>query len=111
MEQTNFLENLQTFKFDSFSKEDFIQRLQLVEDENIRLVRENYELRQIHLTDEQLKLITAEQLKALNQALYGASSERYKKPETKKKSDLPPQPRVKKPSERYPNIPVREVDI
>jgi transposase len=37
-----------------------------------------------------------------------ASSERYKKPEQKKKDPAtPPAPRVKKPSERYPNIPVR----
>ena len=94
MEQTNVssVEN-KSSKFDSFSREDFIKRQQLLEDENLRLVRENYELRQTHLTDEQLKLISAEQLKALNQALYGANSERYKKPENKKKSELPPKPR------------------
>jgi transposase len=110
--QTNFSEsNLETSKFDSFTKEDLIRRQQLLEEENIRLVRENYELRQIQVSDEQLKLITAEQLSALNQALYGASSERHKKPENKKKPDVPPKPRVKKPSERYPNIPVREVPI
>ncbi|MGE4234678.1 MAG: IS66 family transposase [Bacteriovoracia bacterium] len=112
MAQENFdSENLHSSKFDSFSKEDFIKRQLLLEEENLRLVRENYELRQIHLTDEQLKLITAEQIAALNETLYGVSSERYKKPENKKKPDLPPKPRVKKPSERYPNIPVREVAI
>jgi transposase len=111
VEQTNFSENLKTSKFDSFTKEDLISRQQLLEEENLRLVRENYELRQIQITDEQLKLITAEQLSALNEALYGASSERYKKPETKKKSEEPAKPRIKKPSERYPNIPVREVSI
>jgi transposase len=111
VEQTNFPENLKTSKFDSFSKEDFIKRQLLLEEELVRVVRENYELRQIQLTDEQLKLITAEQLGALNEALYGASSERYKKPENKKKSDEPSKPRVKKPSERYPNIPVREVSL
>jgi len=111
MEQTNFLENTKTSKFDSFSKEDLISRQKLLEEENIRLIRENYELRQIHLSDEQLKLITAEQLMALNQTLYGASSERYKKPENRKKSPEPAKPRIKKPSERYPNIPVREISI
>lgn len=111
MEQINLSENLKSSKFDSFTKEEFIRRQQLLEEENIRLVRENYELRQIQLTDEQLKLITAEQLTALNEALYGASSERYKKPENKKTPDLPPKPRIKKPSERYPNIPVREIPI
>lgn len=111
MEQINFPENNKVTKFDSFTKEDFIKRQQLLEEENLRLVRENYELRQIQLTDEQLKLISAEQLAALNDALYGASSERYKKSENKKKPDLPPKPRIKKPSERYPNIPVREIPI
>ncbi len=109
MEQTNFPEDLKVSKFDSFSKEDFIRRQLLLEEENLRLVRELYELRQIQISDEQLKLISADQLGALNEALYGASSERYKKPENKKNPDVPPQPRVKKPSERYPNIPVREV--
>lgn len=109
--QIKFPENQKSSKFDSFSKEDLIQRQQLLEEENIRLVRENYELRQIKLTDEQLKLISAEQLSALNDTLYGASSERYKKPENKKKPELPPKPRIKKPSERYPNIPVHEVPI
>lgn len=111
MNQTEFSENLQTSKFDSFSKEDFIKRQLLLEEENLRLVRELYELRQIQMSEEQLKLISAEQLGALNEAFYGASSERYKKPELNKKPDVPPKPRVKKPSERYPNIPVREVPI
>lgn len=111
MEQKEFSEDSKSSKFDSFSKEDFIKRQLLLEEENLRLVRENYELRQIKLTDEQLKLITAEQILSLNDTLYGASSERYKKPENKKKSEEPPKPRVKKPSERYPNIPVREVPI
>jgi transposase len=111
VEQTNFPEDLKVSKFDSFSKEDFIKRQLLLEEELVRVVRENYELRQIQLSDEQLKLITAEQLGALNETLYGTSSERYKKPENRKKSELPPKPRVKKPSERYPNIPVREIPI
>lgn len=111
MEQINFSENTKVSKFDSFSKEEFIQRQQLLEEENQRLVRENYELRQIQLTEEQLKLITTEQLAALNETLFGTSSERFKKPENKKTPTLPPKPRIKKPSERYPNVPVREIPI
>lgn len=107
MEQTELPKDPQSTKFDNFSREDFIKRQLLLEDENLRLVRELYELRQIQISDEQLKLITAEQLASLNDSLYGASSERYKKPEKEKKSG-PPKPRIKKPSERYPNIPVRE---
>lgn len=111
MEQTDFSAPNKSTKFDSFSREDLVKRQVLLEDENLRLVRENYELRQIKLTDEQLKLITAEQLEALNESLFGASSERWKKPEDKSKDKAPPKPRIKKPSERYPNVPVREVHI
>lgn len=110
MEQTELSNNLQSTKFDNFSREDFIKRQQLLEDENLRLVRENYELRDIKLSDEQLKLITSEQLASLNAALYGASSERYKKSE-RPKNPGPLKPRVKKPSERYPNAPVCEIPI
>lgn len=111
MKQTEFSDQNSTSKFDSYTREDFIKRQQLLEEENLRLVRELYELRQIKLSDEQLKLITAEQLSSLNEAMYGASSERYKKPENKPKKQEPAKPRVKKPSERYPNIPVREIRI
>jgi len=111
VEQTNFPENSKSSKFDSFTKKELISRQEILEAELQRLVRENYELRQIQLSDDQLKLITAEQIASLNETLYGTSSERYKKPEQKKKTDLPPKPRIKKPSERYPNIPVREVPI
>jgi len=110
VEQTGF-GNTKTTKFDSFSREDFVKRQLLLEGEVERLVKELYELRQIQVSDEQLKLITVEQLAQLNNALYGASSERYKKPENKPKKVEPPKPRIKKPSERYPNIPVREVPI
>lgn len=89
------------------SREDLERRYRLVTDELARFVRENYELRQLKITDEQLKLILEEQLGELRDDLYGASSERYKKPE-KEKLPTPPKPRVKRPSERYPNIPVRE---
>src|SRR3974390_1504039 len=94
-------------KIDSFSREDLIRRYQLIADELARVVKENYELRAQSITDEQLKLALEEQLSELQNALYGASSERYKKPEQKKPPG-PSKPRVKKPSERYPNIPVRE---
>lgn len=83
MEQTNFSDttDLQASKFDSFSKEDLIQRQLLLEEELVRVVRENYELRQIQISDDQLKLITAEQLGALNEALWRRSSESVPKVE------------------------------
>jgi transposase len=112
VEQTNISENTQVTKLDSLTREDFVQRIDLLEGEVVRLVRENYELRELKLSEEQIKIITDEQLLALNEALYGASTERYKKPKNKPKdTDVSPKPRIKKPSERYPNIPVREVPI
>ena len=100
-------------KVDHLSKEDLLQRIGLLEFEIRELVKEIYELRGAQLSESQLKLIIQEQLDSLQDAVYGRSSERYKKPE-KKKDDgsgdepkVPAKPRVKKPSERYPNIPVR----
>lgn len=101
----------QSNKLDSLSREELVRQHQVMRDEIDRLVRENYELRQVHLSDEQLQILTEEQLAALRDAFFGASSERYKKPERPKKEKGPAKPRVKRPSERYPNIPVREVPV
>jgi transposase len=112
VEQEKFINNeLSSRESDQYSREELLKQNKIMKEEIVRLVRELYELRQIKISDEQLKLITSEQLAALNDALYGASSERYKRPENKKKKEEPAKPRVKKPSERYPNIPVREVHL
>ena len=111
MDQLILSENAQSTKFDTFSREDLIKKQLLLESEIVRLVRENYLLRGSKVEDEQLKLLVAEQIASLNDTLYGASSERYKKPEDKPSKQDPPKPRIKKPSERYPNIPVRDVSI
>jgi transposase len=90
------------------SPEILSQKLSIAEAELRRLIRENYELRHQRITDEQLRFVMQEQLESLRDAEYGASSERYKKREKTDEAKTPPKPRVKKPSERYPNIPVRE---
>jgi len=95
-------------RLDSISKEELIQRYLVMEFELRQVLKENYEFRQLKITDQQLQFIMQEQLASLRHTLYGASSERYKKPEKKDTPKGPPKPRVKKPSERYPNIPVRE---
>lgn len=94
-------------KLETFSKEDLIQKYQLMADELARVIKDNYRLRELKLTDEQIKLVLEEQLGELQNTLYGSSSERYKKPE-KSKTPNPPKPRIKKPSERYPHIPIKE---
>lgn len=109
MEQFDLGTFSSTTKFESFSKQDLISRLNLVEEEYRRAVKEIYRLKNENLTDDQLKLIMDEKLADLKAALYGTSSERYKKP-AKPEQEGPkeaPKPRVKRPSERYPNVPVR----
>jgi len=98
-------------KYASFSHPDLINRCTVMEEEMARLVRENYQLRKVELTDSQIKLMLEEQLGELQHAQFGASSEKYKKSDKPKPEPKDPKPRVKKPSERYPNVPVREVRI
>jgi transposase len=95
-------------KAGNLSQKDLLQRNAILESELARVLRENYELRSQKITDNQLRLIIEEQLESLRDAEYGASSERYKKPIKKDEAKTPPKPRVKKPSERYPGLPIRE---
>lgn len=100
-------------RLESLSKEQVIERCLVIEDELERLVRENYELRGLQLTDSQLTLILNEQLDELKSKIFGRSSERYKKSVKTgdEGSKPPPKARIKKPSERYPNLAVREEEI
>lgn len=108
MEQISFGNIPKSSKLESLSNEELIQRNSVLEFEVIQLAKEIYELRGQKITDEQLGFIVQEQLESLKNALYGASSERYKKSEKKDKPKEPAKPKVKKPSERYPHIPVKE---
>lgn len=111
MEDLGFGNSPKSSKLEALSKEELIQRYTIAQFELSQLIKENYELRQLKINDEQLQLIMAEQLQDLQNKVFGKSSERYKK--SKKDDDAndpkaPPKKRVKKPSERYPNIPVRQ---
>jgi len=108
MEQIELENSSKSPRTGNLSSEDLIKKLNIVEAELLRVLRENYELRSLKITDEQLRLLMQEQLESLRQDQFGASSERYKKPVKKDEPKAPAKPRVKKPSERYPNIPVRE---
>lgn len=108
MEQINFGDFPKSTRLESFSKEVLIQKYSVLESELARVVRENYKLRNQNISDEQLRFVMEEQLESLRDTVYGTSSERYKKPEETPTKNNEPKPRVKKPSERYPNIPVRE---
>lgn len=97
-----------TTKAENLSPEELAQKLAVTEAELARVLRELYEMRKLSITDEQLRLLMQEQLESHRAAEYGASSERYKKPVKKDEPKAPPKPRVKKPSERYPNLPIQE---
>lgn len=109
MEQfVEFGDRPQSTKAENFSLEEVLQRNSMLEAELTRVLRELYELKKLSITDEQLRLLMQEQLGSLRDAQFGASSERYKKPVKKDEPKAPPKPRVKKPSERYPHLPIRE---
>lgn len=109
MEQ--FFEKSSSTKTASWSHGELLERYSAIEAELVRVLQENYKLRDLKVGHEQIRLLLEEQMESLREAEYGASSERYKRPETSEKAKTPPRPRVKKPSERYPNIPVRELEI
>lgn len=107
MNQTELSESLNSTKFDHLTREDLIQKNSLLESELFLAFKEIYRLKNQNLTDAQLKLLIREQLGEMQSTLYGTSSERYKKPQDKNKEPKSPLPRPKLPSERYPNVPVR----
>lgn len=112
MEQLDLGEFSKTTKLDLISKDELITKYSILEAEYLKAIKEIYKLKYQNLTESQLNLVMAEQLGSLRNELFGASSERYKKPEKKPTTPaMPPKPKIKKPSERYPNIPVREVII
>jgi transposase len=106
MDQFELSQNLTSTKFDHLTREDLIQKNSVLESELFLAFKEIYKLKNQNLTDDQLKLVMAEQLGELQKAIYGSSSERYKKPDKPKEPKVPA-PRPKLPSERYPKIPIR----
>jgi transposase len=112
MEQFDLGEKQKSSRLENLSQKELIQRNSLLESELTRVLRENYELRKLSITDGQIRLLLQEQLDSQREDQYGASSERYKKPKNpddkKDEPKAPPKPRVKKPSERYPNLPINE---
>lgn len=108
MEQISLGDFQKSEKLDQFSKAEIISKYSILEEQYLQAIKEIYKLKNQNITDDQLNLILQEQLAEFQNSLYGTSSERYKKPEDKKKEKSEPKPRIKQPSERYPNIPVRE---
>lgn len=98
-------------KFDQFSKDELIEKYEDLEEEYYRALREIYRLKYKHLTEEQLNMVLEEHLQEMKQDKYGPKSERWKKPVDKPKKEENKKPRVKKPSERYPNVVIRNVPV
>lgn len=113
MEQLEFEPIEKSTKYDRFSREEIIDQYESLEEEYFRIIKENYRLRYQHLSDAQLSLVFEEHIAEFKQDKFGPKSERWKKPEKnkKEKKEDSGRPRVKKPSERYPNVTIREVPI
>lgn len=115
MEQLN-LENLdKVSKLDLVSREVLIEEIQILRTSLSSALKKIYTLQNQNISDEQLLLILGEHLSEVRGALYGSSSEKLKKDQDKEpvkgKEERDPVPRPKLPSERYPNIPIREIQI
>jgi transposase len=108
MDRLGFRDTEQSTKTGNLSQKELIQINAILEAELTRVLRENYELRNQKITAEQLSLLMREQLESLRETEYGASSERYKRPIKNDEPKAPAKSRVKKPSERYPGLPIRE---
>ncbi len=111
MQENEFFVDTKITKLETFSKEQLIQRIEVMDKELFRLVKENYSLRGEAPQPHQLSFVIEDQIASLQDQLYGSKSERYikdKKDEDKgtEEEKKTPKPRVQKPSERYPNIPV-----
>jgi len=112
MEQMSFdIEIPNVTKFDLYTKEQLITQYHLVERELRLALKEINKLKQQNVTDTQLSLFMDEHIADLEEMVFSKSSEKYKKSDTPKDKKEPSLPRVRKPSERYPNLPVREVIV
>jgi hypothetical protein len=105
------IENFKTTKFSSLTKEQVVDQYLLVEKELRIAIKEIYKLKQQNLSEEQLNLYFNEHFQDLQEMVFSKSSEKYKKSEKEKEEKKDPQTRVRKPSERYPNLPIREVIV
>lgn len=106
MQENEYSLNTKITKFETFTKEQLIQRIDVIEQELSRLVKENYSLRDQEVQPHQLEFIIEDQIASLQDQIYGSKSEKYKKSDKSKEPKGPAKPRVQKPSERYPNLPI-----
>jgi transposase len=111
MEQLDFGPQDKSTKLDQLSRDQLIEQNQVLESELARAIKEIYRLKYRDLTEEQLNIVLQEHLNELNSAMYGASSERYKKRPNDNKMKKAPASRIKKPSQRYPKVTIREFEV
>jgi transposase len=98
-------------KLSQYTPDELIRENQILESELSRAIKEIYRLKYQGLTEEQLNMVLQEHLNELRNNVYGASSERYKKSKKQKSKKENPDPRIKKPSQRYPNVLIREIPV
>lgn len=111
MEQISLGQFENKAKIDLLSKEELVNRYTTLESEYMYALKEIYRLKRQTLTDEQLLLIARERLAELNSEIFGVSSEKYRESPKVEKEKKPRGKSIKKPSERYPNAPVRKVEL
>ena len=70
MEQVNLGDIPKSIKLEYFSKKELIQKYSVIESELGRVIRENYQLRLLQITDDQLRFVMQEQLDALRDSLF-----------------------------------------
>ena len=115
---TELPENSKASRMDLMSREELLQRNAVLEFELQEVIRENCKFRNLQISDSQLQLLMQEQLEELRAKMFGRSSERHGRQSSPESLAFPEEaesaqqstakPRVKLPSERYPDLPVRE---
>lgn len=114
MEQQELGSFANSTKLDQFSHTELVEKYETLEGEYSRILKEFYKLKDEKLSETQLNLILQEHLSELNSEKYNSKSERYKKSNDRDDRDdqsKPKKPRVKKTSDRYPNIVVKDIPI
>lgn len=111
MEQFSFGTIDKSKKAEQLTKEELLQKNQLLESELSRAIKEIYQLKHKDITEDQLNLVLQEHLNEFRHEIYGASSEHIRNQLHKKQKRILQKIAQKGPSQRYPNVVIREIPV
>jgi hypothetical protein len=120
VEQEQLFNSNQATYLEALKKEELIEKYLFIQNQYKKALLEISQLRKQGLTEEQIELLTNEHYMMLKQEMFGRSSERLKATElladtsaqsTATNAQKSPRVQVKKPSERYPNLPIKDVVV